>query len=255
MLCLHGLGASWEWWTPTLQSLSPALTVCAIDLPGHGDSTPLEETPGDEVYRELVAEVTRQLDLAPVILVGHSMGGYVAAQAAIQATPGVIGAVLVDAAGFGPITHLLFQLLSMPILGAFGELASRSHALLIRLFLRTLVYDGRSVSPAMIRWSRETIRHPIKRQLFLYQLRMLLRLGQTSGRFLLRDFEPPQVPMLLVWGKHDPVFHPHLAYRAQSLLGCKAPVIFEKSGHFPQLEEMSLFNSVLMRFVVECNEE
>jgi len=78
VLFLHGAGLTKAMWRPQLDALSPELDVTAIDLPGHGERASerfsfaaalvlVEETVGDD---------------APAVLVGLSLGGYVALIAA-----------------------------------------------------------------------------------------------------------------------------------------------------------------------------
>lgn len=71
--------------------------VFALDLPGHGRSTaPLPES--IEGHVERLGEWMSQLGLGPAILVGHSMGGAIALQAALL-LPGVGGLALVASGG------------------------------------------------------------------------------------------------------------------------------------------------------------
>ena len=74
LLLIHGLGGSWQSWSPILVALSAEGRVVAIDLPGHGAS-PAE--PGSDTFAGLVDAVERYIDanvLAGVDMVGSSMG-------------------------------------------------------------------------------------------------------------------------------------------------------------------------------------
>lgn len=76
---LHGLGMSAATWDAVAERLADRHTVLAVDLPGHGDS-PCPE--GTEAFTRDAAladldEVLATLDESPVI-VGHSLGGYLA---------------------------------------------------------------------------------------------------------------------------------------------------------------------------------
>ena len=79
LLLLHGLGCSGAYFDRLLPHLVPHFTVYVPDLPGHGRSA----KPADRMYqlRELtdwVAALIQQLGLAPLAVVGHSLGGGVA---------------------------------------------------------------------------------------------------------------------------------------------------------------------------------
>jgi pimeloyl-ACP methyl ester carboxylesterase len=79
IFCLHGLGD----WGRSFEALaaSPHLTrfrILAPDLPGYGESPrPVVPTSLEELA-EQVAKVLEESDIAPVVLLGHSMGGTLA---------------------------------------------------------------------------------------------------------------------------------------------------------------------------------
>jgi pimeloyl-ACP methyl ester carboxylesterase len=58
--------------------------VIALDLPGHGMSSPPEGDPSIEIYAETVAALIDGLDLESVALIGHRAGGLVAARTAAE---------------------------------------------------------------------------------------------------------------------------------------------------------------------------
>ena len=78
IVLLHGYLASIEVWEGFIPLLSPPCRVVAIDLPGHG----LSEVKGGVHTMEFLADVVRgvleRLKIGRCVLVGHSMGGYVA---------------------------------------------------------------------------------------------------------------------------------------------------------------------------------
>jgi pimeloyl-ACP methyl ester carboxylesterase len=98
LLLLHGFGHSARIWDPFARRLSTRYRTLALDQRGHGDSD------HDPEFRYHHASITRdvetvaeQLDLAPLVLVGHSMGGYAAIRYAARHPSRVAKLVLVDA--------------------------------------------------------------------------------------------------------------------------------------------------------------
>jgi len=69
--------------------------VIALDLPGHGMSSPPEGDPSIEIYAETVAALIDGLDLESVILLGHRGGGLVSARTAAE-FPTRISAMVTD---------------------------------------------------------------------------------------------------------------------------------------------------------------
>lgn len=84
LILLHGFCETQEIWEELIPHLAAHARVIAIDLPGFGDST-LPKTPFS--IDEIAAEVMRWLKEKGVqtpVIVGHSLGGYVALAMARQ---------------------------------------------------------------------------------------------------------------------------------------------------------------------------
>ena len=96
---VHGLGGAWQNWLENIPRLGQERRVLALDLPGFGHSEmPLREI-SISGYGKTVEKFCDSLDLGEVVLVGNSMGGFVAAEVAIQFPGRVERLVLVSAAG------------------------------------------------------------------------------------------------------------------------------------------------------------
>lgn len=100
VLLLHGATDSRRSWDPVLPHLPPSVRAIALSQRGHGDA----ERPGQASYRyeDMAADavaVIEALDLDPAIVVGHSMGAWVAERVAIDHPEVVLGTVLVGAIG------------------------------------------------------------------------------------------------------------------------------------------------------------
>ena len=94
LVFIHGLGGSTATWDGVVAELSPVYTTVAVDLLGHGQSPVPEDTAlytRDAALTDL-DDVLATID-GPAVLVGHSLGGYLAlAHAATRpgATAGII---------------------------------------------------------------------------------------------------------------------------------------------------------------------
>lgn len=98
---LHGMGTSAATWSRCMDLLADRFTVVAPDLLGHGESPVLDDPSEYTRDRTLVDidDVIGELDAAPV-LVGHSLGGYLAlAYAATR--PGAVEGIVVLNTGPG----------------------------------------------------------------------------------------------------------------------------------------------------------
>lgn len=77
VVLLHGYLESSEVWNGFEVKLASEFRVISIDLPGHGESDIIGETQTMEMMAEVVRDVLLKLGLQKVIIVGHSLGGYV----------------------------------------------------------------------------------------------------------------------------------------------------------------------------------
>lgn len=93
VVLIHGAGSSHLCWPAGLRRL-PGCRVLAIDLPGHGRSGGLGEQ-SIAAYSYHLVQLLNSMDIFQVILVGHSMGGAIALQAAIDHPARVIGLGLI----------------------------------------------------------------------------------------------------------------------------------------------------------------
>jgi len=102
LVLLHGLTGSGACWSPLARALEGEYDVVMPDARGHGSSsTPLDgyrygDHAGD------VVELIRGLGLAAPILLGHSMGGMVAAVVASRLATAVRGVILADPTFLSP---------------------------------------------------------------------------------------------------------------------------------------------------------
>lgn len=96
VLGLHGITASWVSLAPVARALGAGFLVAAPDLRGRGASAHLPGPYGLRAHAEDCARVLEHLDAGPAIVVGESMGGFVAVVLAAD-HPGLVERlVLVD---------------------------------------------------------------------------------------------------------------------------------------------------------------
>jgi pimeloyl-ACP methyl ester carboxylesterase len=96
LIFIHGWSCDRTYWKGQVASFSKNFKVVAIDLGGHGESGLERKSWTMEAFGIDVATVVKKLGLKRVILVGHSMGGDVIAEAARQLHDIVTGLIMVD---------------------------------------------------------------------------------------------------------------------------------------------------------------
>lgn len=92
----HGGAAHARWWDHIAPLLADTRRVVAIDLSGHGDSGRREKYTLDAWAHEVVAVAEAAGIKAPPVIVGHSMGGFVALRAAGIYGSRLAGIVVID---------------------------------------------------------------------------------------------------------------------------------------------------------------
>ncbi len=93
---IHGTPGDWKAWVPYLADprLRERATLIAVDRPGFGDSGPGRMAPALADQARLLAPLLRGAQ-GPAVVVGHSLGGPIAGQMAMDYPDEVRGAVLV----------------------------------------------------------------------------------------------------------------------------------------------------------------
>ncbi len=97
LLLLHGGSAHAHWWDHIAADLARDYRVLALDLRGHGDSA--WTTPPAYEIEDYVADlegVIATLKLAPLSLVGHSLGGFIALTYATANAEALRALVVID---------------------------------------------------------------------------------------------------------------------------------------------------------------
>ncbi|MGH7324786.1 MAG: alpha/beta fold hydrolase [Candidatus Rokuibacteriota bacterium] len=105
MVLLHGFPQTGHIWRKVMPALGERFTVVAPDLRGYGDSDRPRDGYDKRTMAGDVADLIRQLDLGPVVLVGHDRGGRVAHRFALDHPALLTRLVLLDIAPTYDIFH------------------------------------------------------------------------------------------------------------------------------------------------------
>ena len=104
ILFLHGLGSSARDWEYQVGHFSKYYQVVTFDFRGHGQSDKPEGPYSIPLFAQDTAELVRALDIAPVHVVGISLGGMVALQLAVDEPGQVCSLVAVNC-----VSEMVFQ--------------------------------------------------------------------------------------------------------------------------------------------------
>jgi pimeloyl-ACP methyl ester carboxylesterase len=250
VLLVHGMAGSSATWKAIAPGLCREHTVIAPDLMGHGASDKPRHDYSLGAFASGLRDLMVALRVPSATVVGQSLGGGIAMQFAYQYPERCERLVLVCSGGLGDDVSWLLRALTIP--GA---------EYLMPLLFPSFVRDAgdavrRRLSSFGLRaprveeeWqSYASLTDPATRQAFVKTLRAVIDLGGQSVSAHDRLYLADLMPTLIVWGEHDriiPVSHAHAAHEAMP--GSEL-VLFERSGHFPHVEEPARFLDVLEDF-------
>ena len=103
MVLLHGSGEFAAIWARVIPELAAQYLVVAADLPGHGGSALAGSQLDVDSVLGWLGELLEQTCPAPAVLVGHGLGGAIAARFTAGRPDRVRQLVLVDALGLAPL--------------------------------------------------------------------------------------------------------------------------------------------------------
>lgn len=229
VVLLHGLGDSANNWFRTLPLLAwRGDRVIAIDLPGHGHSPPhdargfLHIREHAEVVKSIVAQKAVGEELA---LVGHSLGGWVAARAHL-ARLAADRLVLVESAG-----------LEHEGMWEGIDLLRIEREQDVRRFFRTITHRTPFALHLLSREVAAMFRSPAVANF----------IDAYEREDIIRDDELASVTArtTILWGENDGLIPPIVAHRWHAGIPGSTLRWIPRCGHAPQFERPVLFHRLL----------
>ena len=230
LLLLHGIGGSWESWTPILDELAEQREVIAVDLPGFGDTPPLPAPLTFAALTDATVQYLHDNALTGVDVVGSSMGARLVLELARR---GEVGAVVaLDPGGFWQgWERALFGTSIALSIRLIRTLQPAMPAITTSAVGRTLMFAQLSPRPwdlspsVLLTEMRNFAKSPSFDDLLADLVKSPMQEG--IGRGVL------QKPMVIGWGRSDRVTLPRQAARAIARFPDARMYWFERAGHFP----------------------
>ena len=234
VLLVHGFGADLNTWMFTQPVLAEGRRVIALDLPGHGGSAKEVDSGDAETLTDAVEGALGALGIAQAHLVGHSMGGALAALLAVRRSDLVSSLSLIASAGLGPEINGSF-------IDGFVRVARRREAVEI---LSLLVRDSALVSRTMV---EDVLRY--KRldgvSAALARIAEAWFAGGRQSLDLRERITALAMPVQLIWGREDRI----IPFAHAEALPSRFPVhIIEQAGHLPHMEKAGEVNRLVKSF-------
>jgi 3-oxoadipate enol-lactonase len=239
LVFLHAFPLNATMWKPQLEALADRYRLVAVDLRGFGKSEPFDGIATMETYAADVLAVLDARGFERVVLVGLSMGGYVALTFARHYGDRLAGLVLADTrAGADTVDARKgrFEMI---------ELARKSGASAVaeKMLSKLLSERARSANPDLVESVRSMIEATPTSTITAALEAMANR--ADSSQFL----GTIAVPVLVVVGSDDEVTpRAEAEQMAASIAGARFEVI-DGAGHLSNLERPEAFSSALETFL------
>jgi pimeloyl-ACP methyl ester carboxylesterase len=216
LLLLHGLGDSIAGWAQVAGPLSRSYQVHLLDLPGHG----LSARPPDWRLPTLSAAVAHYAaGLRAPLLVGHSLGGWIALRVALSGQVRAQGVTVINPAG---------ALLAREEWAPFRQLVSAKDRAGVNRYLQAAFH-----------------RPPFALRLFSGEVVKAMWAEASQGILdavaeedFLREAELASLslPLRLIWGERDRLLPPGTLDFFRRALPSAEVTLLENAGHLPHLE-------------------
>jgi pimeloyl-ACP methyl ester carboxylesterase len=254
IVLIHGITGSSQIWEEVIEPLAESYTVVAPDLLGHGESAKPRGDYSLGAYASGIRDLLAALGHHRATVVGHSLGGGIAMQMAYQFPERVDRLVLVSSGGLGRDVHPLIRAavlpgseLVLPLLAAPGVVSrvDAVGAFIGRFGLRA----GVDIEEMWRGFS--SLSDAGARAAFIHTLRTIVDPGGQRVNATDRLYLAAEMPVLFMWGEHDPVIPVRHGVRATEVTPGSRLITFPDAGHFLQRDDPRRFVRELTAFMEE----
>ena len=232
LLYLHG-GEGFGTYDPTSGPLAERFTVYAPSHPGFFGTTRPEWLYTITDLAHFTQDMVQELGLDGYVLVGHSIGGWIAAEMAAMDQHNIKGLVLVDAAGIRPekgeITEIFMVSADTRLKLGFHD---PSQVPDYEYFTAERTTDEAAILHANMEMLSRLCWRP-----YLHNPSLPHYLGGVK------------IPTLVVWGKQDAILPVECGEMYAKLLPNATLKSIDNCGHKPQMEKPQEFNDTVAAFL------
>ena len=241
VLFIHGLGSAADRWMKIPDDLSSDFHSIAIDLPGFGESDKPENLDYTiDQFRKIIVSFLKEIFLQneKIALIGHSLGGYIASEIAIQIQNHIQQLVLIDSSG------MLEK--PTPILEEYFEAAMNPTQENVQKAFEKMVADPKRIPSQLVDRFIRRINMPYAKQAF--ELTLVNSATTQIGLNRLRKINP--IPTLIVWGVHDIVIPLEYSNFFKEGINDSRLEIIDDAGHAPFAEKPDQVCQLLRNFLI-----
>jgi pimeloyl-ACP methyl ester carboxylesterase len=233
LILVHGAGGSSAYWFNQVSELSKKLQVIAIDLPGHGKSERLKGKPTIERYAEHVVDFINQTGLQKTAMLGHSMGGLVVQQIALDHPEGLEKLIIVDSSAKFTVQH--------DYANSLRRAADFNPIEFVSLFFSPKTLEKTDIV-TLLQQMTQGMTSDFDPNILADDFGLV---GTVDFRRRLKDII---IPTLIVHGADDIVPLSSARYLNEKIKGSRLEII-PNAGHLVMIEKPGEFNRIVLSFI------
>jgi pimeloyl-ACP methyl ester carboxylesterase len=253
IVLIHGITSSSAVWVDLMQDLAEAgFTVIAPDLFGHGASAKPKGDYSLGAHASGVRDLIGLLGYESGTVVGHSLGGGIALQAAYQFPEYCERLVLISSGGLGREVSPLLRAatlpgseLVMPLI--VSDWAVRTGGAVSGFLGRFGLHAGPHLQE-MARGYASLVGQDAQ-QAFVNTLRAVIDTGGQKVSAMDRLYLAERMPVLIIWGDRDPIIPIEHGRNAHAEIPHSRMVEIPDARHWPQLDQPRLVCKELTEFI------
>jgi 2-hydroxy-6-oxonona-2,4-dienedioate hydrolase len=246
LLFIHGLGSSSITWGDFPDALSEYFHTVAIDLIGFGQSEKPKAEYTIPYFSKFIKNFLKQEEIGineddKVSIIGHSLGGYIALEYAIENKEKVDKLVLIDSSGMlNKPTPLLERYLEAALKEGYFErlelttkvfedmLADKSRYIPSKGIAFARIMEGQHAKNAF----KSAYDHSTKVRLDLQRLEQI-----------------KDIPCLIIWGKDDILIPMDHVEKFNDILKVVQVAKIDNAGHSPHAEKPTITYDIIKNFL------
>jgi pimeloyl-ACP methyl ester carboxylesterase len=239
VILLHGWLGSWGCWLGTMEALAHHRRTYAIDFWGFGESDKRRESYEISDFVALVDQFMERLGIHSAPVIGHSMGGTVALNLALDKPQRVEKVAVVGSPVEGRSLNIFLKLAGYPWIALLVWNSPSLLRLGIRLFAPWIAANWSDWYQLLMRdLSRMTL------ESFLWSIHSLHRTDLKPRLGALR------MPALGVYGRGDKIVDPRQSTLFDRVANSRVELL-AGSRHFPMLDEPDTFHAIVNSFLLD----
>ncbi|PTL38055.1 alpha/beta fold hydrolase [Alkalicoccus saliphilus] len=241
LVFLHGVAMDHKTFDSQTAELQHHYKVITVDLPAHGESTPLDRSlPYSKTCAHIIAGLLDHLKIDKAIFIGQSLGSFIVSHAAALHPEKVLATIHIGGGGLYPKSSALLKGVN-PSIAPFITLLPNKYT------FKTFA-DHKALKPHtkgyMIKTAATTGKSVI------IQLTKAMITDMTEG-----TSAPIQQPTLILYGDHEAAYVKRMNIKFHETLNNSRLVVIKEAHHIANQDNPEAFNKEVISFIKDITKD